>query len=1223
MAARNTRLILVVAGLAAGVLFATTVLSAQEVEEAAVEISAGDPFSGPVVAPVIKGGGPPGNMTPEQIKQMQEQAKRMAEQQAKQGKPEEKNGEKKDESKEGEKQDDGKKDDEKKDDQKDDSAEPVTRPTDPPEPPDPKELELKPDEEGKVRINFRGQSWPDVLQWLADVSKLSLDWQEVPGGYLNLTTQHSYTLDEARDLINRHLLDRGYTLLRNGEILSVVKIEKLNPSMVPRVEPEELAERDPHEFVRVSFLLDWMMAGNAVEELKPMMSTHGKLTPMTATNRLEAIDVVLNLRDVYALLTQEQSARVRESLLHEFPLQYTRASKVREQVAELLGLQLRSSARPGPMNPEMMQQQMKQMQEQAKQMAEMAKQAAKQGGGAPKPKSEGKIYLVANERRNSILALAPPDKLAVIEEAIKMIDVPSDHAHSLLRNKDRMQVYFLESIQPAPLIRTLEDLGDLDFDTRLEADTEKNAIIAYASLADHMTIRALVEKLDGGGRRAEVIQLEVLRAESVVRVVDFMMGGGKEREPKKDDESRRRSFFYPFFNDRDSSRRQEAHTDAFRVDADVKNNTLLLWCNDFELEKVQNLLENLRQNQREGDDPNTVVVHRLETLDPEPFIETLLEMETLDFHTTLKVDEENNAIMAYASAADHAKIRELIDTLDGSSRQFHVIPLRRLEADYVAGTISFMMAGEDDKQESGYSRTYYYNEYYGSGSSRNKQKKPDEFRVDADVEFNRLLLWANELEVKEVQNLLVKLGELPPEGGDPSTTRVLDIMPGPEQQQLLERIRRLWPSLAPNELLLPEVKEPAEQEPAVETGEGEEGEPQEDVTPADAPTTTTAARPRSSVFRLAMLQQDSPPPATPPAPAKETTHAVPPSETPAEPAEAPPAPQQPAFQAPPEDAKDATPKAAAEKPAPVSITQGPDGRLIISSQDTKALDRLEELMSQLAPPRKDYHVFQLKFAEAYWVAWNLKDFFKEDSKSGNDSDAYWSGWYGYPYRSGSSSDSSRRLSKRRALQFISDDDTNTILVKGADPAQLQTIQDLIDLYDTPHLADSESARRTEIFQIRYSKAVVIAEAVKEVYRDLLSSRDKALAKQQDERPRSESRYTYIYGSTGDTSSLEKRPKFKGLLSIGIDELSNTLIVSAPESLFRDVSKMITALDEAAKPVGVVRVMKLPGNVSSEKLRETLSEVLGDGASGRKTPAQKPPGRPPGNGPRPNGNGPFN
>ncbi len=69
------------------------------------------------------------------------------------------------------------------------------------------------------------------MRWLADVSNLSLDWQELPGDYLNLATQRPITLEETRDLINRPLaLARGFTLLESEGILSVARSP---PSILP------------------------------------------------------------------------------------------------------------------------------------------------------------------------------------------------------------------------------------------------------------------------------------------------------------------------------------------------------------------------------------------------------------------------------------------------------------------------------------------------------------------------------------------------------------------------------------------------------------------------------------------------------------------------------------------------------------------------------------------------------------------------------------------------------------------------------------------------------------------------------------------------------------------------------------------------------------------------------------------------------------------------------
>src|SRR5690606_12379079 len=112
---------------------------------------------------------------------------------------------------------------------------PVKRPDKPPKPADPRESAAKPANNQRIELNPHGPPAPDVCQCLAGVQGYSLDCQELPTDYLNLSTQHSDPLPEARDLINRRLRDRGYPMPLSGDVRSVVKIEKVDPSLVPRV----------------------------------------------------------------------------------------------------------------------------------------------------------------------------------------------------------------------------------------------------------------------------------------------------------------------------------------------------------------------------------------------------------------------------------------------------------------------------------------------------------------------------------------------------------------------------------------------------------------------------------------------------------------------------------------------------------------------------------------------------------------------------------------------------------------------------------------------------------------------------------------------------------------------------------------------------------------------------------------------------------------------------
>ena len=930
------------------------------------------------------------------------------------GKPPEKDGDK--DEKDGKKED-GK--EEKKEDGKEEKKpETVKRPTEPPEPPDPKELDLRPDPDGKIRFNFRGQPWPDVLDWLSTVSGMSLDWQELPADYLNLVTQDSYSIPEARDLINRHLLARGFTMLEKDEVLSVVKVQDINPGLVPRVCPEELADRMPHEFAKVSFTLDWLVAEAAVEELKPMLSPNGKLTALSATNRLEAMDSVVNLREIYAVLEEEQSPDGQDRLVQEFVLKHARAADVQGQLLALLGIGEKSKSPPMPVSRE----QMEMMRDQARMMEEMQRRQ-KDGSGKPSSsKKEAEVHLVVNPRRNSILAHAPPDKMAIIAKAIETIDMPPDRDEAFLLNADRLQIYRLASLAPETLVNTLEESGDLDPTTRLQADTKNKAVIAYASLADHLIIRTMVDKLDG------------------------------------------------------------------------------------------------------------------------------------------------------------------------SSRQMEVIPLRRLAADYVAGTIEHMMGVADENKEQRPRYYGYYSSRYGSGRSAEEDK--DKFRVDADVEGNRLILWTNEIELKEVNNLLVKLGELPAAGGNPDRVRVINAAPGEETRQYLEQLRRAWQRLAPNELLLPEIQSQDD----AKTDESTDGEP----TPVAKPRSDKQARRHkaSDAFtRFAQLRQED-----------KNADDVDGQSSESEVRDEVPTP-----------VKDADQASEETGPPPVQITIGPDGRLVISSQDTKALDLLEELMTQLAPPQKDFAIFELKHASAFWVRLNLEDYFKEEDEDKNSRRRT----YYYYDNPPPEKEKRYRLSQRRPLKFIDDFDTNTILVVGADADQLKTIEELIRLWDVPPPSDSESARMSTVIQVRYSKASIVAETIKEVYRDLLSSNDKSLQQGPNAEKRPSNQTTYIFGeSDSDGASRRTQVSFKGKLSLGVDDISNTLLVSTEgQNLMDNVSKMIETLDEAAKPVSDVQIITLDGGMNAERVREVLTELLDKSTTpGLGQPSgqgQHHPGGPPGPGsPRP-------
>ncbi len=126
--------------------------------------------------------------------------------------------------------------------------------------------------------------------------------------------------------------------------------------------------------------------------------------------------------------------------------------------------------------------------------------------------------------------------------------------------------------------------------------------------------------------------------------------------------------------------------------------------------------------------------------------------------------------------------------------------MKRLKAEEVAGTIKFLM-GVSDKKEEDNRRRFYYDPW--GFNNDNKKKKDDSFRVGANVQDNQVLIWANEIERQEISKLLIKLGELPPEGGRTSPIRVIEASKSPATFEYLKRLQERWEKLSPNELVLP------------------------------------------------------------------------------------------------------------------------------------------------------------------------------------------------------------------------------------------------------------------------------------------------------------------------------------------------------------------------------------------------------------------------------------
>jgi hypothetical protein len=285
----------------------------------------------------------------------------------------------------------------------------------------------------------------------------------------------------------------------------------------------------------------------------------------------------------------------------------------------------------------------------------------------------------------------------------------------------------------------------------------------------------------------------------------------------------------------------------------------------------------------------------------------------------------------------------------------------------------------------------------------------------------------------------------------------------------------------------------------------------------------------------------------------------------------------------------ATGKSDATGKSAVKIRFDEQGNLVLESDDTKALDQLEEWMISNTPPEKEYDVFQIRHARAYWIKLNLEEYFKDDSNKKNDGDVLLGFLFGM--ESSKRDDDGPQLGKKRKLKMMSDSDSNTLLISGASPSQLKTIQRLVDLWDKPEKQDKQNLRYTKTVKVEYSKAQNVADAIKDAFRDLLSSNDKALARGQKEPGQAGAGKESKHQSEDSISEGGMNYDFSGKLSLGVDAITNTIIVSAKgEDLLKLVCDMVQELDLKAKRNEAVEVLAV-GGTSTIALEKALKNLL--------------------------------
>lgn len=254
------------------------------------------------------------------------------------------------------------------------------------------------------RFHFQNAPWGVVLRNFARFSNLALILEQEPTGTFSYYDERSYSVIDALDILNDHLLRQGSLLVRNENKLTLVtSTNGLRDGIVPFVPLRAIPTLGRNELVTVAFPIRAGAGQQVVAEVQQLISPLGTVMPLSNSGRIIVTDTGASLRRLKDLMSGSGLAAT-EVERYVIRLRNSKAQEIATAINQRLG-----SGGGSAGNSEGIQ----------------LASAGAAGGFASSTSTGagmGQIAVVPEPQTNTLLVEGTPEELAQIESLIRELD---------------------------------------------------------------------------------------------------------------------------------------------------------------------------------------------------------------------------------------------------------------------------------------------------------------------------------------------------------------------------------------------------------------------------------------------------------------------------------------------------------------------------------------------------------------------------------------------------------------------------------------------------------------------------------------------------------------------------------------------------------------------------------------------------------------------------------
>lgn len=272
--------------------------------------------------------------------------------------------------------------------------------------------------DGILRFNFRDAPLDTVLDYMSRAAGFAIVRETDVSGRVDIVSHQPISKDEAVNLLNTVLNEKGYAAIRNGRILTIVSRDEALKRNIPvktgRI-PENIPRTD--EMVTQIIPVRYSNAVKMIDNLRTMLPSYAIITANESSNAIVLTDTQAHIRRMAEIISALDTSISQISTLKVFMLQHSDATDVAKMLNELFKTPTTGQQNAGNRFPF------------------FGRRGGNPGGDnsgdtqqstqSEALQAASRVVAVADQNTNAVVVSAPEDLMPAIEQLVKDVDTTS------------------------------------------------------------------------------------------------------------------------------------------------------------------------------------------------------------------------------------------------------------------------------------------------------------------------------------------------------------------------------------------------------------------------------------------------------------------------------------------------------------------------------------------------------------------------------------------------------------------------------------------------------------------------------------------------------------------------------------------------------------------------------------------------------------------------------